>query len=163
MASEHAGHDPVRYRSSMAFGGFPVEAIDFYERLAADNSRAFWHANKDTFERAVKTPMIEMCEHSTSTGRSGCSGRRTTCGSPGTARRTRRSRVPTPRSEGGTGYYVQVSAAGLMCGAGYYAMAKDQLERFREAVDNEHTGAEIAAVCAALDRARATASGRSRS
>jgi uncharacterized protein (TIGR02453 family) len=56
-------------------------------------------------------------------------------------------------SEGGTGYYVQISATGLMCGAGYYAMAKDQLERFRAAVDREHTGAEIAAVCASVARA----------
>jgi uncharacterized protein (DUF2461 family) len=31
-----------------------------------------------------------------------------------------------------------------MCGTGYYAMAKDQLDRFRRAVDAEATGAEIA-------------------
>jgi uncharacterized protein (DUF2461 family) len=36
-------------------------------------------------------------------------------------------------SEGGAGFYVQVSKDGLMVAAGYYAMAKDQLERFRSA------------------------------
>jgi hypothetical protein len=34
--------------------------------------------------------------------------------------------------ERGTGLYVQVSAAGLMVGSGYYHMASDQLARFRE-------------------------------
>jgi hypothetical protein len=43
-------------------------------------------------------------------------------------------------SEGGAGHYVQLSADGLMVGAGYYAMAKDQLERFRTAIDGDATG-----------------------
>ena len=51
-------------------------------------------------------------------------------------------------SEGGAGYYVQFSAEGLMAGAGYYAMAKDQLERFRVAIDGEATGSELAALVA---------------
>ena len=46
----------------MAFSGFPVAAIEFYEQLGADNSRTFWQENKATFESAVKTPMIELCE-----------------------------------------------------------------------------------------------------
>ena len=37
----------------------------------------------------------------------------------------------------------QISADGLLVGSGYYAMAKDQLERFRQAVDDDQTGAEI--------------------
>ena len=43
-----------------------------------------------------------------------------------------------------------------MCGTGYYAMAKDQLERFRAAVDADHTGAEIAAIVAGLTKQRYT-------
>ena len=35
-----------------------------------------------------------------------------------------------------------------MAGAGYYAMAKDQLERFRVAIDGEATGSELAALVA---------------
>ena len=49
-----------------------------------------------------------------------------------------------------------------MCGTGYYAMAKDQLERFRAAVDADHTGAEIAAIVAGLVEA-STRSARSTS
>jgi hypothetical protein len=40
-----------------------------------------------------------------------------------------------------------------MVAAGYYAMMRDQLERFREAVDREQTGAEIERIVAALPKA----------
>ena len=55
-------------------------------------------------------------------------------------------------TDGGTGYYIHLSAEGLMAAAGYYVMAKDQLERFREAVDDDTTGAEIAGSVVALGR-----------
>jgi uncharacterized protein (TIGR02453 family) len=55
-------------------------------------------------------------------------------------------------SEDGAGYYVQLSAAGLMVGAGYYAMAKDQLERFRVAIDREATGDEVVDLVADAER-----------
>ena len=46
-----------------------------------------------------------------------------------------------------------VSADGLMAGAGYYAMAKDQLERFRAAVDDDaHRRARSPAIVAAARR-----------
>jgi uncharacterized protein (TIGR02453 family) len=50
------------------------------------------------------------------------------------------------QGEGGTGYYVQISADGLLAGAGYYHMARDQLERFRRATAADSTGQEIAAL-----------------
>jgi hypothetical protein len=37
-----------------------------------------------------------------------------------------------------------------MCATGYYAMAKDQLDRFRRAVDADATGAEIERIVAGL-------------
>jgi hypothetical protein len=37
-----------------------------------------------------------------------------------------------------------------MCGTGYYAMAKDQLARFRAAVDADATGAEIEGIVVGL-------------
>jgi uncharacterized protein (DUF2461 family) len=38
----------------------------------------------------------------------------------------------------------------MLAGAGYYSMAKDQLARFRAAVDADHTGKEVAEVVSAL-------------
>jgi len=41
----------------MAFKGWPVEAVEFYEGLEADNSRAYWHAHKTVYDEQVKAPM----------------------------------------------------------------------------------------------------------
>ncbi|MGH9133970.1 MAG: DUF2461 domain-containing protein [Ilumatobacteraceae bacterium] len=134
----------------MTFSGFPVAAIDFYERLGADNSKTFWHEHKATFDTAVKAPMIELCAELAEFGPFRLFR-------PQNDLRFAKDRPPYKtqqgaygETEGGAGYYVQLSAAGLMCGAGYYAMEKDQLERFRDAVDRDHTGPEVAAICAAL-------------
>ena len=49
-------------------------------------------------------------------------------------------------SEGGAGFYVQFSSTGMFAGSGYYHMASDQLDRFREALDGDALGAEIVAI-----------------
>lgn len=137
----------------MAFQGFPVEGLDFYERLAADNTRAFWQANRAVFDAAVREPMRELCEELDEYGPFHLFR-------PHNDLRFSKDRPPYKthqgayaESEGGAGHYVQLSAAGLFCGAGYYAMAKDQLERFQAAVDAEAVGAELVELCASLTRA----------
>lgn len=35
----------------MAFTGWPVEAVEFYEGLKADNSKAYWQQHKEIYER----------------------------------------------------------------------------------------------------------------
>jgi len=42
------------------FNGFPAEALDFYDDLEMDNSKTFWAAHKDTYETAVKAPMLAL-------------------------------------------------------------------------------------------------------
>jgi uncharacterized protein (DUF2461 family) len=44
----------------MAFKGWPVEAVEFYEDLEADNSKTFWQEHKSVYERSVKGPMEEL-------------------------------------------------------------------------------------------------------
>ena len=44
----------------MTFKGFPREALTFYERLEADNSKTFWLANKAVYESSVKGPMVAL-------------------------------------------------------------------------------------------------------
>ena len=39
------------------FKGWPDSALDFYEGLEADNTRAYWLDHKDVYERDVKAPM----------------------------------------------------------------------------------------------------------
>ena len=42
------------------FRGFPREAIQFYEGLALDNSKAFWQANKPRYDTFVRAPMVAL-------------------------------------------------------------------------------------------------------
>ncbi len=134
----------------MAFTGIPAAALDFYDRLGADNSKAFWETNKQTFKEAVREPVEALCEELAEFGPFHLFR-------PHNDLRFQKDRPPYKihqgaygESEGGAGFYFQVSAQGLMTGAGYYAMAKDQLDRFRAAVAADHTGAEIAEIVGRL-------------
>jgi uncharacterized protein (TIGR02453 family) len=127
----------------VTFKGIPAEALDFYARLEADNSKGFWQANKATFESAVKLPMVELCDELAEFGPFHLFR-------PYNDLRFAKDRPPYKTAQGaygegdgGSGYYVQLSSDGLMAAAGYYAMAKDQLERFREAVDDDAAGIEV--------------------
>jgi uncharacterized protein (DUF2461 family) len=39
------------------FRGRPAEALGFYERLEADNSKTYWTAHKEDYETVVLSPM----------------------------------------------------------------------------------------------------------
>ena len=136
----------------MAFEGIPQAAIQFFEGLEADNSKSYWQDNKSTFQTAVREPVLALCEELGEFGPFHLFR-------PHNDLRFAKNKPPYKthqgaygESEGGAGHYLDVSASGLMCGTGYYAMANDQLQRFREAVDRESTGAEIAAIVADLSR-----------
>lgn len=130
----------------MGFTGVPRDALDFYERLDADNTKAFWEANRDAFKAVVRQPCEELCAALAEFGPFHLFR-------PHNDLRFSKNRPPYKthqgcygESEGGAGHYFHISAAGLLCGTGYYSMAKDQLERFREAVDAPATGAAIAEI-----------------
>jgi len=137
---------------STAFTGIPATTMEFYEQLEADNSRTFWQANKHRYQAVVREPVEQLCEALAEYGPFHLFR-------PYNDLRFAKNRPPYKtaqgaygESEGGAGFYLQVSAQGLMCGTGYYAMAKDQLARFRAAVDAEATGGEIAGIVAGLGR-----------
>ena len=136
----------------MGFTGFSPDAVAFYEGLQADNSQPYWQANKAVYESAVKAPFLALLDELAEYG-------------PFQVFRpykdVRFSKDKTPykeniggygESEGGAGFYVAFSAAGMYVGSGYYAMASDQLERFRAAVDAEATGAELARLVADVEK-----------
>ena len=136
----------------MAFTGIPAAALEFYERLEADNSKAFWEANKATFREVVRQPVEELSEALDRYGPFHLFR-------PHNDLRFSKNKPPYKthqgaygESEGGAGHYFHLSAQGLMCGTGYYAMAKDQLARFREAVAADATGGEIESIVADLRR-----------
>ena len=44
----------------MTFRGIPAEAFEFYDGLVADNSKTYWTAHRQTYEEAVKAPLVEL-------------------------------------------------------------------------------------------------------
>jgi uncharacterized protein (TIGR02453 family) len=138
--------------TATGFAGIPPAAIEFYERLHADNTRQFWQANKPTFDEAVRAPVQALCDELAEYGPFHLFR-------PHNDLRFSKNKPPYKthqgaygESEGGAGYYFHIGADGLFCGAGYYAMARDQLERFRAAVDADTTGTQLDRLCVALRR-----------
>jgi uncharacterized protein (TIGR02453 family) len=119
--------------------GLPVEAFEFYEALALDNSRAWWQAHRDEYEAHVRAPMSSLLAELADEFGAGTLYR--------PYRDTRFSKDKTPikdhqgaliQVEEGVGYYVQVSAEGLLVAGGWYMPRGQQLATFRAAVGEGH-------------------------
>lgn len=133
--------------------GIPAEAFEFYEALSAHNNREFFAQRRDDYERNVRGPLIEM-------------GRELEpqFGSPRMFRPYRDVRFSKDKSpikdhqgmtvdlRNGVGWYVQVSATGLMVAGGWYASTPQQVARFREAVVADPAGAELERCVAVAER-----------
>ncbi|HEV3311553.1 MAG TPA: DUF2461 domain-containing protein [Chloroflexota bacterium] len=126
----------------MSFHGWTSSAIDFFEGLEADNSKAYWLANKDIYERDVRGPMDELLAEMS-----------VEFGEPRVFRPYRDVRFSRDKSPYKTNIaatigdgYIHCSARGLGAGAGMYHMAADQLGRYRDAVAADPSGEEVQAI-----------------
>ena len=128
----------------MAFTGWPDEAIAFYEGLEADNTKAYWTAHRERWDACVLGPMEELLDELEPQFGRGKVFR------PYRDVRFSKDKTPYKTACGATlgEGYVQFSARGLAVGSGYYHLASDQLERYRQAVADDTTGAELAAIVA---------------
>lgn len=130
----------------MAFAGWPIEAIEFYEGLEADNSKVYWQDHKAVYDRHVKAPMEELLAELADEFGAGKIFR--------PYRDVRFSADKTPYKTNcaatiGSGY-ISFSADGLSVGGGLYMPDPKALARYREAVDNEKSGVELVKIVAAL-------------
>ena len=119
----------------MAFSGFPAEGFAFYEQLATHNTKAWWAEHRSTYDACVKAPMIALLAELEGEFGEGKVYR------PYRDTRFSKDKAPLKDHQGAVvmiedaiGYYVQVSAAGLMVGGGLYAPAPAQLARLRAAI-----------------------------
>ncbi|BBZ45535.1 DUF2461 domain-containing protein [Mycobacterium parmense] len=133
----------------MAFRGWPVEAVEFYEGLEADNSKTYWQKNKGVYERAVRVPMEELLAELAGEFGDGRIFR--------PHRDVRFSADKSPYKTNcsatvGDGY-VALSAHELKVASGLYMPEPAELQRYRDALDAERSGAELAEIVAALHAA----------
>ena len=141
---------------NVAFHGWPEEALDFYDGLEEDNSKAYWTANKAIYDEAVFGPMNELTEEL------GKQFGETKIFRPNRDIRFSADKSPYKTAIGaviGPGY-VQFSASGLAAGNGMYEMASDQLVRYREAVAEDMTGHELERIIAAITSQDISVQGR---
>lgn len=139
----------------MSFDGFSDEAFEFYEGLTADNSKTYWNANKHVYEQTVRAPMHALLESLAGTFD----------GEPHLFRpyrdvRFSKDKSPYKTHQGGflevasgIGYWISLDSEGVRIGGGFHAHDKAQTTRFRAAVDDEITGAELVAITTKLQKA----------
>jgi uncharacterized protein (TIGR02453 family) len=133
----------------VAFGGWPAEALEFYEGLEADNSKAYWTAHKEAYERDVRGPMVALLDDLAPELGTGKIFR------PYRDVRFSPDKSPYKTTIGATlehGGYVQLSARGLAAASGMYVMAPDQLARYRRAVAEDLPGERLHAIVTEIER-----------
>lgn len=141
----------------MAFSGWPVEAVEFYEGLQADNSKPYWQDHKGVYEQCVRAPMEQLLAELADEFGAGKLFRpyrdvrfsankepyKTTCAA------TLGQGVGQAVGMG----YVSFSADGLSVGGGLYMPDPAALQRYRTAVDREKSGTELVAIVNDLHKA----------
>jgi uncharacterized protein (TIGR02453 family) len=133
----------------VGFGGWPAEALEFYEGLEADNSKAYWTAHKEVYERDVRGPMVALLDELAPEFGSGKVFRpyRDVRFSPDKS--PYKTTIGATLAEG----YVQLSAQGLAAASGMYVMAPDQLVRYRRAVADDLPGERLHGIVTDIQRA----------
>ncbi len=134
------------------FLGFGAGALDWFRGLEAENSKTWFDAHRDEWDREIRDPLERLIEElAEDLG--------------GTVKMFRQNRdirfskdkspyktntygvVSVPGSQ--SGLYVSISSRGLGAGSGYWQMARDQFQRYRDAVQRPE-GAELAEAVAAM-------------
>lgn len=139
--------------STMAFTGWPIEAVEFYEGLQADNSKVYWQKHKAVYENCVRAPMEHLLAELADE-----------FGPAKLFRPYRDVRFSADKApyktncaasigQGVGQAYVSFSADGLSVGGGLYMPDPATLQRYRIAVDREKSGTELAEIVERLHRA----------
>jgi uncharacterized protein (TIGR02453 family) len=121
------------------FSGWTAEALEFFEELEADNSKAYWERHRSVYDTLVRAPMEALLEEL-----------RPEWGDGRIQRPYRDIRFSPDKSLYKTyiaavvgDNYIRLNAEGLGVGSGMWEMTPDQLDRFRKAVDAERSGTEL--------------------
>jgi uncharacterized protein (TIGR02453 family) len=128
------------------FSGFGEHAIDFFDGLVVDNTKAYWDDNRETYNADVRAPMEALlaelsAEFATDFGSAKVFR---------PYRDVRFAKDKTPyktncggvieQGRGGGAYYVEISPAGLRVGGGCFHLESDQIARLRTAIAEDIHG-----------------------
>ncbi|WP_426987415.1 DUF2461 domain-containing protein [Pseudarthrobacter sp. Y6] len=126
------------------FEGIPAGAFVFYAELEHNNNREWWLEHKDSYNTLVRDPVTALLAELEPRFGPGKIFR------PNRDIRFSQDKSPYKTAQGafasaqeGVGYYLQVSADGLLVGGGYHSHTPAQLARFRNSVDASGTGESL--------------------
>ena len=131
----------------MAFDGFPEQALEFYEGLEADNSKAYWTDHRAVYESAVRAPAQELLarlEPEFGPAKLFRPYRDVRFSKDKTPYKTAAAAAIGDDVQGGL--YLQLSAAGLMLAGGAHGLTTDQARRLRAAIADDRPGTALVAL-----------------
>ncbi|WP_457963239.1 DUF2461 domain-containing protein [Arthrobacter sp. D1-29] len=133
------------------FQGIPAEAFAFYAELENNNNREWWLEHKDSYNSLVREPLTALLSELEPTFGPAKIFR------PNRDIRFSQDKSPYKTAQGafasaqeGVGYYLQISADGLLVGGGYHSHSPAQLVRFRNSVDASGTGESLRRIVEAV-------------
>lgn len=148
------------------FDGFGPQAVAFWHELAADNTKAFFDAHRDTYEQDIRLPLEQLLAEVAEEFGDGKVFR------PNRDVRFSADKSPyklhagavigaDPDAAGVVGavYYLHVSGEGLFAASGYHEMSRAQVRRFYAAVDDDDAGPQVAALVQAARSSGGTVGG----
>ncbi|MCC2592038.1 DUF2461 domain-containing protein [Tessaracoccus sp. OS52] len=125
------------------FNGIPVDAVVFYQQLALDNSKEFWSANKERYQRSVREPvemLVGELEDQFGAAKIFRPNRDVRFSNDKSPYKTHQGAyVPAGQA---LGWYIEVSGDGALTGGGFYHAEPTPLAALRRTID-EH-GDELA-------------------
>jgi len=136
-----------------AFRGWPEEFQRFFIGLELDNSKRYFEANRKTYEEAVKAPMVALLaslEDEVGPGKVFRPNRDVRFSKDKSPYKTN---IAGTAGMGGHGGYLSLDARGLTVAAGRYELSTEQLNKYRNKVAVDSTGAPLAAIVAKLEKA----------
>jgi uncharacterized protein (TIGR02453 family) len=133
------------------FQGITAGAFEFYEELQDNNNREWWQEHRDRYQSLVKEPLASLLAELEPRFGPGKLFR------PNRDIRFSEDKSPYKTAQGavasvqeGVGYYLQISADGLLVGGGYHSHTPAQLARYRNSVDASGTGEALRQIVEAV-------------
>ena len=130
----------------MSFQGWPEAALDFFEDLERENTKAYWTAHRQVYDEAVLAPMTALTQdlsHEFGPVKIFRPYRDVRFSADKSPYRTEIGAAVGPG-------YIRLSAAGLGAGSGMFHLAADQLARYRDAAADDRSGGELTRIVARL-------------
>lgn len=126
------------------FEGFGPKVQDWFRGLEADNTKEYFAANRDFFERSIREQMeallTELTESFGGEVKMFRQNRDIRFSADKSPYKTNTYGVIRGSDLAAEGLYASISANGLVAGSGYHVMARDQLGRYRDAVAGDSHG-----------------------